>query len=229
MGKLIVIDGLDGSGKATQTEILKEKLEKMGVKTVKVSFPDYDSNSSAAVKMYLNGEVGSLEDVNVYAASSFYAVDRYISFKTKWEKYYNDDYVVLCDRYATSNICHQMPKLPENEQEAYMKWLYDYEFGLLGLPSPDMVIYLDMDPEISQKLLMKRYEGDKAKKDIHEKNKNYLITCRKGALKGAEHLGWNIIRCDDGNEPLSLENISERVFSAVDEAKILEDICSNIR
>lgn len=225
MGKLIVIDGLDGSGKATQTAILEEKLKSRGAKTVKVSFPDYDSNSSAAVKMYLNGEVGSLDEVNVYAASSFYAVDRYISFKTKWEKYYNDDYIVLCDRYATSNICHQMPKLPENEQESYIKWLYDYEFKLMGLPSPDMVIYLDMDPVISQDLLEKRYDGNKDKKDIHEKDGNYLSTCRKGALKGASLLGWNIIKCDDGENPLTLDEISEKIFYQVANSKILEDIC----
>ena len=225
MGKLIVIDGLDGSGKATQTAILEERLKKMGIKTVKVSFPDYDSNSSAAVKMYLNGEIGGLDEVNVYAASSFYAVDRYISFKTKWEKYYNDDCIVLCDRYATSNICHQMPKLPENEQEGYIKWLYDYEFKLMGLPSPDMVIYLDMEPLISQNLLEKRYDGDKDKKDIHEKNNNYLSTCRKGALKGASFLGWNIVKCDDGSNPLTMDEISEKIFHQVVNSKILEDIC----
>ncbi len=225
MGKLIVIDGLDGSGKATQTAILEEKLKQMGINTVKVSFPDYDSNSSAAVKMYLNGEVGSLDEVNVYAASSFYAVDRYISFKTKWEKFYDDSFVVLCDRYATSNICHQMPKLPEDKQESYIKWLYDYEFKLMGLPCPDMVIYLDMEPFISQRLLEKRYEGNKDKKDIHEKDKNYLTMCRKGALKGASVLGWNIVKCDDGENPLTMDEISQRIFLEIINSKILEDIC----
>ena len=151
--RLIVIDGLDGSGKTTQFDIVKKLLgERYTVKAI--SFPEYDKPSSALVKMYLNGEISkNAADINAYAASSFYAVDRYASYKQFWEKNYNDGELILASRYTTSNAIHQMEKLPRREWDGYLEWLADYEYNKLGLPRPDCVIFLDMPVEISQRLM----------------------------------------------------------------------------
>lgn len=217
MGKLIVLDGLDGSGKTTQFEIIAEKLEKAhSIKAI--SFPDYDNPSSALVKMYLNGEIsGSAEGVNAYAASSFYAVDRYASYKMFWEENYRSGDIVLASRYVSSNAIHQMVKLPESEWDKYLDWLNDYEYGKLGLPKPDLVIFLDMPVEISQKLMSERYNGDESRKDIHEANVAYLKACRKSALYASERLGWKIVECSSDGEPLSIDEINERIMNFIKE------------
>lgn len=216
MGKLIVIEGLDGSGKATQANLLYDKLKRNNCPVKKVTFPDYESDSSAPVRMYLAGKLSDRPDgVNAYAASSFYAVDRYISFKTNWEQFYNDGGIVIADRYTTSNGVHQCSKLPDVQWNSFMDWLYDYEYKKIGIPKPDAVIYLDMSPEVSQKLMSKRYLGDEAKKDIHEKDKEYLLKSRKAAYFCIEHDNWIKIKCDDGEEPLSIEEISAQILDAV--------------
>ena len=216
MGRLIVIEGLDGSGKGTQAKILAETLEKQCKKIKKVSFPVYESNSSALVKMYLAGEFGTRPgDVNAYAASSFYAVDRFASFKSDWEKLYSDDYIIIADRYTTSNGVHQCSKLPEEQWEDYMDWLYDFEYVKMGIPKPDCVIYLDMSPEVSQKLLSGRYRGDESKKDIHEKDREYLARSRKAARFCAEHDKWTTIKCDNGHNPYTIEEIALKVLNTV--------------
>ena len=168
--RLIVIDGLDGSGKTTQFDIIKEILgKKYSVKAI--SFPDYDQPSSTLVKMYLDGELAhDASEINAYAASSFYAVDRYASYKMFWEKNYNNGEIILASRYVSSNAIHQMAKLDESEWDKYLEWLMDYEYDKLGLPRPDHVIFLDMPVEISQRLMTERYNGDESKKDIHEAN-----------------------------------------------------------
>ena len=164
--KIIVIEGLDGSGKATQTKILAEKLESRGLKVRKLEFPDYSNPSSALVKMYLGGEFGSKpEDVNAYAASAFYAVDRVASYMQFWKKDYQDGTVILSDRYATSNIIYQMAKVEDSQREQFIEWQADFEYKKLGLPEADAVIYLDVDPDVSQKLMEQRYQGDNSKKD----------------------------------------------------------------
>ena len=162
----------------------------------RLEFPDYDSPSSSLVKMYLGGEFGSNpEDVNAYAASAFYAVDRIAGFLKDWKRGYQEDTVFLSDRYATSNIIYQMSKLPESERESYIRWQEDFEYDKLGLPRPDAVLYLDVEPDVSQKLMEKRYGGDNSKKDLHESNLRFLLSCRESALYAVENCGWQLINC----------------------------------
>ncbi|MBQ1451182.1 MAG: deoxynucleoside kinase, partial [Clostridia bacterium] len=169
MGKLIVIEGLDGSGKSTQTKLVKEYLESKGADVHQIKLPDYESDSSALVRMYLRGEFGSSPaDVGAYAASSFYAVDRYANFVTKWKEDYESGRIILADRYATSNAAHQMTKLARDEWDDYLAWLEDFEYVKIGIPKPSLVVFLDMPVEISQKLMTSRYSGDEGKKDVHE-------------------------------------------------------------
>lgn len=215
---LIVIEGLDGSGKATNASRLEQRLRQSGKDTLRISFPDYDSDSSALVKMYLSGLFGKkAEDVNAYAASAFYAVDRYASFKTKWNDAFRRGAWIISDRYTTSNAVHQASKLDASEFDSYLDWLYDFEFEKLGLPKPDLVIYLDVPPEISQKLIAGRYDGDAAKRDIHEADTGYLEKSRKTALEVAKKLGWSVISlCNDG-EICSKDEAANRVFEKVKE------------
>lgn len=213
---LVVIEGLDGSGKSTQFELIAEHLQSIGVKTKAISFPDYEQPSSALVKMYLDGEFSSnAEDVNAYAASSFYAVDRYASYKKFWESNYKNGDFILAARYVTSNCIYQMVKLPKVKWDEYIEWLNDYEYKKLELPKPDLVIYLDMSIEVSQRLMTKRYAGDENKKDIHEANIKFLIQCREAALYAADKLDWKIIKCDDGIVPLSREIVRDKILELI--------------
>ena len=215
--KLIVIEGLDGSGKATQTKLLAEKLNTLGYSVRQLEFPDYNSPSSALVKMYLGGEFGSNpEDVNAYAASAFYAVDRAAGYLGDWKRDYADGKVLLCDRYCTSNIIYQMSKVSESERDSFIEWQADFEYDKLGLPRPDMVIYLDVEPSVSQKLMEKRYGGDNSKKDLHESNLRFLLSCRDSALYAAEKCGWNLINCCQNGEIRSIEAIARDIESLVE-------------
>lgn len=220
-GKLIVIEGLDGSGKTTQIELLKSKLSSKQIQQIKL--PDYDSPSSTLVKMYLHGEFGkNPDDVNAYAASAFYAVDRFANYKTKWKEFYDRGDIIISDRYTTSNAYHQSTKIPKENWSEYFEWLEDFEYNLIGIPKPDAVIYLDMPIEISQKMMSKRYSGDESKKDIHESNISYLHQCREAALVAAEAMGWHVIKCNDGDEPRSIDDIGEEIFGIV--SKEIEDV-----
>jgi len=215
-GKLIVIEGLDGSGKATQSNMLYEKLLAEGKSVRKVSFPAYESNASALVKMYLAGEFGrDPGDVNAYAASSFFAVDRFASYKTDWGKFYEEGGIVIADRYTTSNAIHQCSKLPREEWDGYIEWLFDFEFNLMGIPAPDKVVYLQVDPAVSQKLMTLRYQGDDSKKDIHESNLEYLMKSREAAQYCARKLGWTTIKCDDGDAMRSIAQIHNDIMAAI--------------
>lgn len=209
---LVVIEGLDGSGKGTQSRILYEQMKEAGKAVVKVTFPDYESPSSALVQMYLRGEFGKDADaVNPYAASSFYAVDRYASFVTKWKKDYEAGSVILADRYTTSNIVFQLSKLPKDQWDAFLSWIDDFEYGKLALPKPDAVIYIDMPIEISQKLLSQRYDGNESQKDIHESNISFLEHCREAGLYSASRLGWHVVHCWNGDCPRSVEEINREI------------------
>ena len=215
-GKLIAIEGLDGSGKATQAKLLAEHLAAQGLAVREVSFPDYASDSSALVKMYLAGQFGSKpDDVNAYAASSFYAVDRYAGYKKDWGAFYENGGIIIADRYTTSNAVHQCSKLPPEQWESFINWLFDYEFHLLGLPVPDAVIYLQVDPDVSQKLMTQRYHGDESKKDVHEKNIEYLARSRRAAEYCTAHLGWAAVHCTDGETMRSIEEIQAEVQGIV--------------
>ncbi|MBQ7755928.1 MAG: deoxynucleoside kinase [Oscillospiraceae bacterium] len=216
--RLVVLEGLDGSGKSTQYELLQKFLGENNVDFKAISFPDYDKPSSALVKMYLGGEFSkNAADINAYAASSFYAVDRYASYKLYWEKEYNEGYFILAARYVTSNAIYQMVKLPEDKWDEYLDWLSEYEYEKLQLPKPDKVIFLDMPVEVSQKLLSGRYDGDESKKDIHEVNVDFLNACRKAALFTAKKQGWVVIPCSDGENPFSIESISDTLKGYVKE------------
>lgn len=214
--RMIVIDGLDGSGKATQSRLLAERLNRSGVPARRISFPDYENPWACLVKMYLGGEFGCRpEDVNAYAASSFFAMDRFASFKKCWEADYLGGTVIVADRYVSSNAIHQASKLPRERWDTFLDWLWDYEFVKLGLPRPEQVLYLDMEPETSRRLLEKRYGGDEGKKDIHERDLAYLSSCRECARYVAAREGWKVVPCCNGRDPLPVEEIAEKLFSLV--------------
>ena len=215
-GRLIIIEGLDGSGKATQAKLLSEALHKDGTPVRQVSFPNYASDSSALVKMYLAGEFGrDPSDVNAYAASSFFAVDRYASYKKDWQEFYLGGGTVIADRYTTSNAVHQCSKLPADQWDGFLEWLFDYEYRLLGIPEPDAVIYLRVAPEISQKLMTGRYHGHEEKKDIHESNVDYLRRSRLAADYCREKLHWRCVECAGEGEMRSIEDIHRDVLAIV--------------
>lgn len=218
MGKLMVIDGLDGCGKSTQLDLLDAYLKDSGKAYRQISFPDYDQPSSALVKMYLGGELGGSADaVNAYAASSFYAVDRYASYTRFWREDYENGVPIVAARYVTSNAIHQMTKLPESAWDSFLEWLEDYEYNKLGLPKPDAVVFLDMPIEVSQRLMEKRYGGDEDKKDIHERDLQYLYQCRKAALYAGQKKGWQIIACSQNDAPLPREVIHQQLVNAFED------------
>ncbi len=210
---LIVLEGLDGSGKGTQAALLLKALNSQTGKVRKVDFPNYQSPSSALVKMYLNGEFGKDPgDVNAYAASIFYAVDRFASFRKDWKAEYEQGKTILADRYTTSNYIYQMGKLPRDQWDAYLAWVEDLEYGKLGLPRPDKVIYLDMPVEISQKLLSQRYHGNEGKKDIHENHLEFLRQCAACAEFAGKRQGWEVVACSADGTLRSLEEIHRAVL-----------------
>ena len=216
-GKLIVLEGLDGSGKATQAALLADYLAGRGIPVKSITFPDYASDSSALVKMYLAGKFGTHpDDVNAYAASAFYAVDRYASFKTDWGGFYRDGGVVIADRYTTSNAVHQCSKLPEEAWPDYLDWLFTFEYRYMGIPAPDGVVYLRVDPAVSQRLLTGRYQGDESKKDIHEKDREYLARSRRAAEYCAARLGWHTVPCSQGEQMRPIPAIQQDVRNAVE-------------
>lgn len=215
-GKLIVIEGLDGCGKNTQVNLLVESLKRKGKKVKYLSFPDYNEPSSSLIKMYLNREFGKdPNEVNAYAASSFYAVDRYASYKKFWEKNYKSGEIIICDRYTTSNTFYQMSKLPKNEWENYLTWLYDYEYNKLGLPKPNNVIFLNVPIEISQNLMEKRYLGDKNKKDLHESDITFLKNCKEAANYVIKKDGWAEIFCAKENKMRDISDIHDEIIKNI--------------
>ena len=216
-GKLIVFEGTDGSGKSTQFKRLCTRLEEEGRSFQRLIFPQYDQPSSALLRMYLQGEFGSHpSDVNAYAASTFYAVDRYASYKKVWGRYYEEGGLILADRYTTSNAVHQASKLPEEEREDFFHWLYEFEHGKLELPKPDLVLYLDMPTEKAVELLRARESATHTTADIHEVDTAYLRTCRETALHAARVLGWQVVPCtDEAGAVRSIDEIHRDVMTRI--------------
>lgn len=216
-GKLVVLEGIDGSGKSTNYKLLCQRLDEMGKEYHKVVFPRYDQESSSMIRMYLSGQFGSKpEDVNAYTASTFFSVDRFASFKSDWEPLYMDGKLILADRYTTSNAVHQGAKLDKEELPDFFDWLYDLEFEKMKLPRPDLVIYLDVDIEISVSRMRKRESLTNTTADIHEKDVDYLNRCIETARYACDHLGWIKIPCrnPDGSER-TIEEIHEEVYRNV--------------
>ena len=216
MGKLIVIEGTDGSGKSTQFALLSQRLEQDGVSFKHIVFPRYSEESSALIRMYLGGQFGkNPSDVNAYAASSFYAVDRYASYKMDWGQWYERGGVVLSDRYTTSNAVHQTSKEPKDKQAEFLGWLYDFEYEKLGLPRPDLTLYLDVPTDFTEKLLRHREQDTNTKADIHEKDTAYLATCRETGRAAAAYYGWTVVQCVKDGRMRTIEDIHNEIYAHV--------------
>ncbi|MDR0812951.1 MAG: dTMP kinase [Oscillospiraceae bacterium] len=202
-GKLIVIEGIDGAGKSTQIARLLESLQRLGTDVTQIAFPKYGTPGAALIEEYLGGRIGleaersNPQTVNAYAASLFFACDRYVSYKNDaWRSFLASGGIVITDRYTTSNAVHQGGKLPEGEREEYFRWLYDLEFGKMGLPKPDAVILLDISPEVSAARLQKRNAQENTSSDIHEKDSRHLENARAAALFAAKTLDWTVVAAD---------------------------------
>ena len=219
MGKLFVIDGTDGSGKQTQSSLLKERLQKDGIDFKSISFPNYDSPSAALVKMYLEGDFGeNQKDVSPYIASTFYAADRYATFKKDFEKYYNNGGIIIADRYTTSNMIHQAGIIKDKqEREKFLKWLWDFEFNLYGLPIPTEVIFLNMPPDYTEKLIQDRENKitHEKQKDIIEKNKQNTIDAYNNALELVKKYNWYEIKCVKDDKIRTIEDINGEIYELV--------------
>ena len=216
MGKLIVFEGTDGSGKSTQFSLLTKRLQAEQVEFRTMVFPQYSEPSSALIRMYLGGEFGTKpSDVNAYAASTFYAVDRYASYQKVWKTYYRQGGLILSDRYTTSNAVHQASKEPPERREEFFRWLQDFEYNRLELPRPDIVIYLDVPTELTGEMLRKRENRTHTHADIHEQNMDYLRQCRAVGMDAATHYGWTVIHCARNEKMRSIEEIHQEIYAIV--------------
>lgn len=219
MGKLFVIDGTDGSGKQTQFKKLQERLDKEGIEYKTVSFPNYDSPSSSLVKMYLSGEFGqNAKEISPYIASTFYAVDRYATYKKDLEEYYNNGGIILADRYTTANMVHQAGKISDKEErEKFLNWLWDFEFNLYGLPVPTKSFFLNMPPDYAMKLMENRenkFTHGQAK-DIHERDKNHIIDAYNAACDLVDKYEWYEVKCVKNGKIRTIEDIHEEIYEEI--------------
>lgn len=222
MGKLIVIEGTDGSGKSTQFRLLTDRLEREHRAFQKLVFPQYSEESSALIRMYLGGQFGKKpSDVSAWAASAFYAVDRYASYKKVWGQWYESGGLVLSDRYTTSNAVHQASKEPPEKRQEFLKWLYDFEYDKLGLPRPDLVLYLDVPTDFTEKMMRHREAVTHTQADIHEQDMAYLATCREMGRAAADYYGWTVISCVQDGVMRPMEDIHEEIYRHT--AACLED------
>ena len=219
MGKLFVIDGTDGSGKQTQFNRLQERLEKEKIEYKTVSFPNYDSPSSSLVKMYLSGEFGeNAKEISPYVASTFYAADRYATFKKDLEQYYNNGGILLADRYTTANMVHQAGKIKDKEErEKFLDWLWDFEFNLYKLPVPTKTFFLNMPPEYAIKLMENRENKftHQEQKDIHERDKSHIVDSYEAACSLVEKYNWYEVKCVKDNQIRSIEEIHEEIYQEI--------------
>lgn len=216
MGRLLAIEGLDGSGKQTQSALLKDALAAASYKVASIDFPRYGKKSAVLCEAYLHGDLGGRADeVGAYAASTLFAVDRYASYLMEWREAYERSDFLVADRYTTSNAIHQCGKLPRGEWEGFVSWLYDFEFGKLGLPRPDEVFYLSMPVSTSEELLAARYAGDESKKDIHERDDFYLRLSHEAAEWCCTRLGWERVECVCGGSLRTIEEIHEEIMKKI--------------
>ncbi|MBQ7793853.1 MAG: thymidylate kinase [Clostridia bacterium] len=223
MGLLIAVEGVDASGKQTQTELLYKHLTERGIAVRRLSFPVYDSDSSAGVRMYLNGELSeSADGVSAYAASSLFAADRFLSYKSDWAKDYESGTLILCDRYVGSNMIHQACKLGEGERDAFLDWLDGFEYGIYALPKPDLTIFLDMPPEKGRELMASRRNkiDNSETHDIHERDNGFLEKSYRCACAVAEKFGWTRISCVSGDKIRSVEDISAEICAIADKLSL---------
>ena len=223
MGKLIVLEGVDGSGKSTQYKLLRERFAAEGIAYHSIVYPRYTEESSALIRMYLSGAFGEKpEDVSAYAASAFYAVDRYASYKQDWGKLYEDGGLILADRYTTSNAVHQGSKLPQEEKKAFFDWLYDFEYVRMELPQPDMVIYLDVNIDTSLARIHHREERTGTHADIHERDTTYLEHCIETGHRACAHYGWERVDCfNAAGEERDRHEKHEAIFAAIKKAGLV--------
>ena len=213
-GKLIVLEGTDGSGKATQAHLQAQRLKGEGIPFREIDFPRYGHPFAEPAKLYLEGALGKHPgDVNAYAASVLYAVDRFASYKEDWGAAYESGELILANRYTTSNAVHQASKLPEGQRGDYLKWLFDLEYGRMGLPKPDLVVYLDLPTELSEAMLRQRQQSTGTHADIHEQDGDYLRSCRENARTIARELGWTVVRCDREGRVRPPEDIHQEIWS----------------
>lgn len=212
MAQLVAIEGIDGSGKQTQTALLSETLAGRGLKVATVSFPQYGQPSAALVEQYLSGALGDDPSaVNAYAASSFFAMDRFVSYLSSWKRLYEESDVLIADRYVTSNAIHQCAKMPREQWESFGDWLFDYEYGKLGLPEPDSVIYLHLDLETSQRLLAQRYAGQEHGRDIHERDADFLSRSHAAGEFCCDRYGWQRIECEEKGTLRSKADVAQEI------------------
>lgn len=215
-GKLIVFEGTDGSGKATQAGMLGIKLKEQGVPFQEIDFPRYGNPFAEPARLYLDGALGKKPgDVSAYAASTLYAVDRYASYKQDWGAAYEAGMLILANRYTTSNAVHQASKLQPAEREEFLDWLFDLEYCRLGLPEPDLVLYLDLPTELSEQMLRQREHSTGVKADIHEQDDTYLRNCRMNARQVARDLGWAMVNCARDGQIRSVQDIHSEVWRKV--------------
>lgn len=213
MGIFVDLEGLDGSGKTTQTELICKRLKDDGIDYRQIKLPDYESDSSILVRKYLAGDFGkNAGDVNAYAASVLYAADRFASYTEKWGEDYRSGKLIFADRYTPANALYQMTKLDKADWDPFLEWLFDFEYEKIGIPAPDKVIFLDMPVEVSQRLMTSRYNGDESKKDVHEANVEFLNACREAALYAADKYGWSVVECAQNGEPLPIDVINDKVY-----------------
>jgi len=216
LGKLIVFEGIDGSGKSTQFDLICKRFSDENRRFKRIVFPRYNEPSSALIKMYLAGDFGSDPDsVNAYAASSFYAVDRYASYIQEWREYYNNGGLVLTDRYTTSNALHQGAKIDKKQRGDFFKWLYDYEFNLIGLPVPDLVFYMDIGIEYAGKRLLHRQTETGTNADIHENDMIYLKCSIESGEQAADQFGWHRISCIDKGTERNKEELHKEIYANI--------------
>lgn len=215
-GTLIVFEGTDGSGKTTQVRLLCERLERTGIPFKEIDFPRYGNPFAEPAKLYLDGVLGKRpEDVNAYAASALYAVDRFASYKQDWGKFYEAGGLVIANRYTTSNAVHQASKLPPQEREEFLDWLFAFEYGHMGLPKPNLVLYLDMPTEVTERMMRHRTQKTGVQADIHEQDTDYLRRCRSNAKEVVRLCGWTVIDCANAGEPRAVEVIHAQVWEAL--------------